>query len=1633
MLDDGGPFLMATSSASNCLNQYHGVSWGASMDPRYETQRSLSKGDIADAWLAHDRLSGSEVVLKQVRQADHGEILRREFEALRGLAHPNLVEVVDLAFSPERDELPCLVTRFVQGVSLADYARTAPLEESLRVVADAVSALHQLHSAGIRHGDFKPGNVLVDPHGRGVLIDLSCTSLLGESLGEISGTPGYLAPEFARGRADHRADFFAVGITLRDLAELRGEALPEEMRKLAERLTRPDPRTRPADAAEILEELGRPSLAPHPLLVPKTLLGRERELSFLEHWLEQLVSGGAKTRNLVLSGPPGSGRSRLLREFKWMAGRRVRVLDTSGNRPGAVFELLSIATRRPAPHNLAEVLARVESLSNSDSPLLLLMDDASRLAPSDRQAWLALGRSLEPTAALGVVSVETSPISKADHEPNYEELTLGAIPSRAVYSWLKDHLPRSRVERAIQLTAGLPAQLETLVSLLATGALTEDDLARTDLDLLGSQAEERFRGLTTEQIRTLTLASLAPEDTGSLNPQTLSELVRAGLLTRRGGSYEPLHGFAAIALKFCPEETQRALHRELAELSLERADRAGPGAIAAAAKHLALARDLEHAAELVAKSEQDVVKNPSEWIPAAQVLVSSPLSALRPVSLPNLLRVEQLLRSAGRPREALAMTARLLRIHGDSRPLLRLSAAAAFLQLGDVKRCERYLRLLEDQPAIRPEVLEVLTRARVRVGQHREAERLAREALSSVDDGADPLLVASLESTLGVALSYLGETSAADDMLKRAATAFARSARPKDQLRAVSYRALNAYRAGRTAQAAAEYRQVLEVAEQHGLGENIANAALNYGVACHQAGELGSALDSYQRGLRLGIALGQVSVTVALTFNLAKLYTDVGAVDRASLHVKQLEQRAKQQHLEFWVIAAATLRGELALARSEFDAARQAFGEALAGFSQASTRREQAEVELHLAETELAAWGGGLGEAPLSANEVHPAESHIAKARDLLQPLDAPDVLAKLHLSEAKLHLAQNDARAATARIEQVLPAIREAGQLAMLAEAESLLAQAWEAAGASTLAQRARESARESWERVAASLPRGLRATFWAHGSRSRIAPQTRGASVEGRTSKLERLLGVNRKLNSSVTTQEVLAVTIDSAIELTGAERGFVLLAEGATTAGGDAKKFSVVVARNVDRERIGRSHLKFSRSIAEQAVKSGEPVLTVDASSDPRFVSNQSVHAMQLKSVACVPIRSPERTLGALYLDNRFRPANFDEADMGLLLAFADQVAIALRNAQLHDELRLKAEALLKRTQELEAERARVAELAEGQAREIDRLTDEVKSRQAALESRYDYGQIVGKSPAMERLFAKLDRVIDTNASVIIEGESGTGKELVARAVHFNSPRKRAPFVAINCSAVPASLLESELFGHVRGAFTGADRDREGLLATAKGGTVFLDEIGETPLDMQAKLLRALEEHEVRPVGAQHSVKVDFRLVCATNRHLRDEVAAGRFREDLFYRISVVEIQLPALREREGDVLLVAERLLERICADIDRDPPALSKDAAKALLGYSWPGNVRELENVLTNAVLLGAGDQLRASDLHLPGGKKSERKAKSRREFEASEVDRISEALAQHRWNVSAVSRALKIPRATLYRKLKRYGLTPSAG
>jgi two-component system, NtrC family, response regulator HydG len=334
----------------------------------------------------------------------------------------------------------------------------------------------------------------------------------------------------------------------------------------------------------------------------------------------------------------------------------------------------------------------------------------------------------------------------------------------------------------------------------------------------------------------------------------------------------------------------------------------------------------------------------------------------------------------------------------------------------------------------------------------------------------------------------------------------------------------------------------------------------------------------------------------------------------------------------------------------------------------------------------------------------------------------------------------------------------------------------------------------------------------------------------------------------------------------------------------------------------------------------------------------------------------------------------------------------------------------------------------------------LQDEVKRlREAVAEGGDNDSQIVGHSGAMRRVYELIGRVGESDASVLIHGETGTGKELIARSIHTRSRRKDGPFVAINCAAVPHSLIESELFGHARGAFTDAKVDRKGLFVQASGGTLFLDEIGELPLDMQPKLLRALQERKVRPVGANAEIAFDSRIVAATNRNLEDEVYEKRFREDLYYRINVVKIDVPPLRERGGDVLHLAQFFLKQFAERNQKSALELSTTGAEKLMAYNWPGNVRELENCMEHAVALARFDQITVEDLpEKIRAYRAERFVVAANDpteiVTMDELERryILRVLTLVGGNKSRAAQVLGFDRRTLYRKLERYGDGPGA-
>ncbi len=321
-----------------------------------------------------------------------------------------------------------------------------------------------------------------------------------------------------------------------------------------------------------------------------------------------------------------------------------------------------------------------------------------------------------------------------------------------------------------------------------------------------------------------------------------------------------------------------------------------------------------------------------------------------------------------------------------------------------------------------------------------------------------------------------------------------------------------------------------------------------------------------------------------------------------------------------------------------------------------------------------------------------------------------------------------------------------------------------------------------------------------------------------------------------------------------------------------------------------------------------------------------------------------------------------------------------------------------------------------------RRLERANVELRTE---LERRYN---IVGESIPVKALRKQITVVAPTNSRVLIYGESGTGKELVARNIHYQSARRGGPFVEVNCAAIPEELIESELFGHTRGSFTGATGDKKGKFELATGGTLFLDEVGDMSLKTQAKVLRAIEQRQFQPLGAASMRSVDVRIIAATNKNLAEEIQAGRFREDLFYRLNVIPFFVPALRERRADIAAIARYFLSVFAAEHGAPAKTLGEDAVRAMSGYAWPGNVRELRNEIERLVIMAPENEIRAEDLSLPNGSGAD--ARTLKDGRARyERNLIVSKLETHGWNISQTARDLGLERSYLYRKMKAYGIS----
>ena len=456
------------------------------------------------------------------------------------------------------------------------------------------------------------------------------------------------------------------------------------------------------------------------------------------------------------------------------------------------------------------------------------------------------------------------------------------------------------------------------------------------------------------------------------------------------------------------------------------------------------------------------------------------------------------------------------------------------------------------------------------------------------------------------------------------------------------------------------------------------------------------------------------------------------------------------------------------------------------------------------------------------------------------------------------------------------------------------------------------------------------------------------------------------------------------------------------------GDEERFTVINSRVRGRAPSptpAPQIIRSSRAVIRRVVGARAAVLFADAAEE--LLGSESIMAGQIRSTLAVPLWHDGEIRGVIEADNRASAGIFRERDLEVVMVLGAQATLAIENALLVGRLRVAEERL------------------RGENRYL-------KNR----EERRRFADIIGESSAMRTVLASLDKVIDTRATVCIEGETGTGKELIASAIHYQSRRRDKLFVAQNCAALPETLLESELFGHKKGSFTGADHDKKGLFELADCGTLFLDEIGEMSLGLQAKLLRVLQEGIVRPVGSTQEKQVDVRIICATNRNLANETDRGNFRQDLYYRLMVFPIRLPALRERQGDIPLLCEHFLGRYTQEYRKSVSGFSQAAMDLLCAYNWPGNIRELENEVQRLVIQSDPDAFVEPEALSPQIRKIEgtlariapKKGTLKDMTDQVEKWLLQEALREHGGNKTKTAETLGITREGLHKKLAKFGI-----
>jgi len=1532
--------------------------------------------------------------------------------------------------------------------------------------------------------------------------------------GVPGGTPIFMAPELLEGRAyDRRADLFSLGLSMLppdrrpDVPGKPGSIpsrWPRPLVTLVRRLTESDPDVRFASAQAVLRYLERTAAVPAPFLrelleSESPFVGRDVAVMRLREAFRRRFDGAAVRPDpdaaaaVVIVGEPGAGKTRLMREFRaavttlppvvvggdpygedvpclplgdplarlW---QRREIREGPGQRTGrALAALLPGLKPRPEPTgrepsgqaDLVKVITDFLVEAGHQRPGTLFLDDLDRGDPIGRAVLAAL---LErPDNPWFVVTTARS----LGDLPRCERLVLDGLDAEAVGSLLRWRFDEAAIDpqlaaRVRRITGGNPAFLEVLAHQLqlvpqavgpAVLSLPEVGELKTPADLAAaihqrqgalSDAQKAPLGFLALASRSIPLDNIClalGRDESELGT-TLDELVDQGLVRREGRGagarylFAAEHHAAATCDALSPEERQR-YHAAMARL-LGHADDVED--LLDLARHLAQSGEPARAAGVLlraatrarARFEPEVAESALRRAASVAPDGETGLRIEAGLALGDLLVRQGRYRAAD---DAYHDVERLAHSEGDPFTLGRLAMQQGVLALKNGEKAlglslfERAAGALEGQASSGEMAAAYARIAESYMWEDSEAaRRYCDMAMSKVAEDAPAQEMSALHLLSGQLAALSGDYRTGVEDVKTAADASRESNDPTDEMVAMNVLAGMHLDLGEVKEGLALSRRALDLAQETGERDQFARVAIGHADALTMAGEYADAHKRYRQALEQAAAIGHQLQESLARMHLGRLLGRLGAPDeaqaeleRAALLADAVKDRGAAGESRVWLAvvrfrASETEGLEKLLDRAERDLRPVRLKRGLDAVWMVRAALLLRRGLYDEADAALRALGDGdlLPEAECTVLRLRSRLERVRRDGDL--PAAYGHARQALSIAE---RIGNPDAHwRSLEELASVCVGLQERDQ------------------GVDTLRQ-----LQELAQRVEANMPPEVEASHRIHRAIGRLArelgvgvlPKSATAGETG-DPRLSSLLGVLRSLTEELPTQTHLMHLLQVAVDQTAAERGMIRL--GGSDAGPeDVKELFIADA------------FPTSEQLLDGVLRTGQVTWTANAAEDPRFADRDSVLAHQLRSVLCAPLRLGDRVEGVLYVDHPFQDAAFGPGDLAVIEGLASLAGLLAQGARLTEEGR-----------RLRSDVARLKELGHDESVERPAAphTTVLHADVQRGQLKYGYEEIVGQHPALVLALQTVDHIVDTEIPVYIHGESGTGKELFARAVHFNGPRADEPFLALNCAAVPEQLMESELFGHVRGAFTGATADRKGLFEMAHKGTLFLDEVADMSPAMQARLLRVLQEGEVRRVGSTRIDRVDVRVLAASHRDLAALVETGEFRQDVFYRLCAITVKIPPLRDRREDIPLLLQAFLGEEAQERKAAMPTIDPQVLELLGQLDWPGNVRQLRNVVRTAWALGGGHSITCQEVAMalgrpelaagpsPSARPSEAQpttwsfgpppdafgpTKEEREREA-----LLSALRQSEGNKVKAAKLLGISRRTLYRKMERLGL-----